>query len=174
MSWIRYWVMVVQRWGIDIMAVSKIVREAVDIIAKAFNDSADSAVKIVPSESPLPKMSDLQSFRNTNQFRIAKENMRPEITQKLSQGMPGSVKLSDSAIDSEVASIFDNEVFSSFPNSDYWDDFSVKEVESMVDELKAMPQLPNDDIPDFFSELGNANEETLDLVDFILNRRSGD
>ena len=119
-------------------------------------------------------MSDLQSFRNTNQFRIAKENMRPEITQKLSQGMPGSVKLSDSAIDSEVASIFDNEVFSSFPNSDYWDDFSVKEIESMVDELKAMPQLPNDEIPDFFSELGNANEETLDLVDFILNRRSGD
>ena len=88
--------------------------------------------------------------------------------------MQGTVRFSDSAIDNEVASVFDDEVFSTFPNSDYWEDFSVSEVESMVNELKAIPQLPNDEIPDYFSQLGNANEETLDLVDFILNRRVGE
>ena len=156
------------------MAGSKIVREALDIISKAFNDSASSAVKVVPSESPLPKISDLQSFRNTDAFRTVKRNITPEITDKLSQGMQGTVRFSDSAIDNEVASVFDDEVFSTFPNSDYWEDFSVSEVESMVNELKAIPQLPNDEIPDYFSQLGNANEETLDLVDFILNRRVGE
>ena len=156
------------------MAGSKIVREALDIISKAFNDSASSAVKVVPSESPLPKISDLQSFRNTDAFRTVKGNITPEITDKLSQGMQGTIRLSDSAIDNEVASVFDDEVFSTFPNSDYWEDFSVNEVESMVNELKAIPQLPNDEIPDYFSQLGNANEETLDLVDFILNRRVGE
>jgi len=157
------------------MAAARVVKEAFEQIAKAFSDKMNRSGgelfgEPISSESNLPKISDLKSFRNTKQFQQVKENVLPEIKSKLSQGIGPNVNVSDSVIDSNVAEIFDTDVYGSFPTSDMWEDFSIEEISNMVNELKANPNLPNEEIPDYFGLMGGADEMTMDLVDSLLRK----
>ena len=147
---------------------SKIVREAFDAISRAFSEKMNRSGgelfgESISSNSPLPKISDLQSFRNTDQFQQIKENVRPEIESKMSEGIGPKVNLTDDFLDSQVAEIFDVDVYGSFPSSDMWADISPKEISNMVRELKVNKNLPNEDILEYFSLMGGArNAEAAD------------
>jgi len=156
------------------MAASKILKESFDAIRKAFADKMNRSGEelfgeSISSDSVLPKISDLQSFRNTKQFQTVKESVLPEIQSKLSQGIGPRVNIDDSVIDSNVAEIFDTDVYGSFPASDMWEDFSKKEISNMVNELKANKNLPNEEIVDYFDLIGGADRDTLDLVEYLVN-----
>jgi len=156
------------------MAASKILKESFDAIRKAFADKMNRSGEelfgeSISYDSVLPKISDLQSFRNTKQFQTVKESVLPEIQSKLSQGIGPRVNIDDSVIDSNVAEIFDTDVYGSFPASDMWEDFSKKEISNMVNELKANKNLPNEEIVDYFDLIGGADRDTLDLVEYLVN-----
>jgi hypothetical protein len=163
-------------------AGKKVVKAAFDSISEAFAEKMNRSGgelfgEPVSSNSPLPKISDLQSFRNTNQFQQVKENARSEIESKMSEGFGSKVNLSDDFLDSQVAEIFDLEVYGSFPSSDMWADFSPEEISKMVGELKTNKNLPDEDIPEYFSLMGGASDAAaadgtpiIDLVESFLSK----
>jgi hypothetical protein len=118
----------------------------------------------------LPKMSDLKSFRNTDQFKAVKESMRPEVESKLSSGGFSDsikVKAGDDFMDSQIAEVFDTDVYGSFPTSDMWEDFSVDEIKAMVDELRSMG-LGGQDILDYFGLMGGADNNAIKIVEALV------
>ena len=155
---------------------SKIVNAAFDAISRAFSEKMNRSGgelfgEPISSNSPLPKISDLQSFRNTDQFQQIKENVRPEIESKMSDGIQSKVNLTDDFVDSQVAEIFDVDVYGSFPSGDMWADISPEEISNMVGELKVNKNLPDEDIPEYFSLMGGArNAEASDgtpVIDLV-------
>ena len=155
---------------------SKIVNAAFDAISRAFSEKMNRSGgelfgESISSNSPLPKISDLQSFRNTDQFQQIKENVRPEIESKMSDGIQSKVNLTDDFVDSQVAEIFDVDVYGSFPSGDMWADISPEEISNMVGELKVNKNLPDEDIPEYFSLMGGArNAEASDgtpVIDLV-------
>ena len=120
----------------------------------------------------LPKISDLKSFRNTDQFIAAKESMRPEVEGKLSSGgFSDSIKMraGDSFMDSQIAEIFDTDVYGSMPTGEMWDDFSADEIKAMVNELKSMGLFGSgDDVLDYFRLIGGANDNAMKIVEALV------
>lgn len=157
-------------------AGKKVVKAAFDSISEAFAEKMNRSGgelfgEPVSSNSPLPKISDLKSFRNTDQFQQVKENARPEIESKMSEGIQSKVNLTDDFVDSQVAEIFDVDVYGDFPSSDMWADISPEEISNMVGELKVNKNLPDEDIPEYFSLMGGArNAEAADgtpVIDLV-------
>tara|TARA_R100001163_G_C4989890_1_gene142841 strand:+ start:89 stop:814 length:726 start_codon:yes stop_codon:yes gene_type:complete len=159
-----------------------IVKKSFDLIADAFSEKMNKTGgelfgEAISTNSLLPKISDLKSFRNTNQFQQIKENVRPEIESKMSEGFGAKVNLSENAIDSQVAEIFDLDVYGDMPSGDVWSDFSPKEISDMVEELKANKNLPSEYIPEYFSRMGGATMSeasdgtpVIDLVEEFLRK----
>jgi len=114
-------------------------------------------------DAPLPKISDLESFRNTSNFKIVRENSTNEIIEKLRKDMNVNVKAGDPLIDDQVAEMYDTDIFGSFSTDEMWEDFSLKEIRSMVDEIKGKG-LGGNEVYDYFRILGNADGNALSFI----------
>ncbi len=151
---------------------SKLLIKAFEAFSKHFSDKAasgDTSFESVSGvDSPLPKMSDLKSFRNTDQFEKVKKAIAPQEKESLSEGMGAQISLSDDFLAQKASEIFDTDVYGDFASSEMWGDFSKKEISSMVNELKGIPTIPNKDIPEYFQLLGGADSDTLDFVEYLL------
>ena len=152
--------------------ISKAIRKAYQTYGKDFFDKMQSRQgqssllfgQQNKVDAELPKVSDLKSFRNTQQFQSAKQNSIDEINAKLGQGFDNvNVKADESVIDDNVAEIFDTDVYGSFPTSEMWEDFSDDEIKAMVNEIKGKG-LDGEDIIEYFGTMGNIDSSTADLM----------
>tara|TARA_R100001163_G_scaffold22747_1_gene19208 strand:+ start:489 stop:974 length:486 start_codon:yes stop_codon:yes gene_type:complete len=152
--------------------LSKAIRKAYQTYGKDFFDKMQSRQgqssllfgQQNKVDAELPKVSDLKSFRNTQQFQNAKKNSIDEINAKLGQGFDNvNVKADESVIDDNVAEIFDTDVYGSFPTSEMWEDFSDDEIKAMVNEIKGKG-LDGEDIIEYFGTMGNIDSSTADLM----------
>jgi|TARA_R110000824_G_scaffold93978_1_gene227166 hypothetical protein len=153
------------------MPISKVITKAFDEFAKSFANitrSGQSFESLEPVDSPLPKMSDLKSFRDTEQFEKVKKTIAPQQRESLSEGMGAKISLSDDFLSQKASEIFDTDVYGDFASSDMWFDFSKKEISNMVNELKGNARIPNKEIPEYFQLLGGADPDTVDFVEYLL------
>jgi len=163
-------------------AKTKIIKEAFDALAKNFSNvmqikSGGSGLTstVEMADSPVPKLSDLDSVRNSEQFKSIKQSVASDSSQPLKDlvpGVEGKFLMSDSALNENVAEMFDTEVFGSMPNSDMWDDFSNDEIKAMYLELKSK-NLNSEEIVDYFEALGNVNERASNIVKMLSDADKG-
>jgi hypothetical protein len=110
-----------------------------------------------------PKLTDLNSFRNTEVFKKISKNMESEVSEKLG---PTSTLLAPDKklIDDAAAQAIDTDVYGSFASSDIWEDVGEGEISDIVSELSETYKLDSSDVETYLGLFGNANERVFKLI----------
>ena len=152
-------------------AFSKIVRKFSDKLA---NDFAKAQGVDVPEidlnlKNLPPKLTDLESFRSSAFFGDMKDYFREEAIGDVSNIKNVDVIPTKSVGEKEAVNEIDSYLYGTFPNTDWWENFEKPELENIVGELKNKHSLDNEDVIEYMTEIGGADEDVIADVQSILN-----
>ena len=164
--------MVAQRWITDVMgAFSKIVRKFSDKLANDFAKAqgVDAPEIELDLKNLPPKLTDLQSFRSSTFFGDLKDYFKEEAIGDVSNIKNVDVLPSKSIGEKEAVNEIDSYLYGTFQNTDWWENFEKSELENIVGELKNKHSLDNEDVIEYMTEIGGADEDVIADVQSIIN-----
>ena len=152
---------------------TKIALKLFDDYASAYSsvdkglDKADSSgLEKKYGLKPPPKLTDLNSFRNTEVFKNASKNVEREVASKLGPSTNNfSIAPDRKVVDDAAAQSIDGDVYGSFASSDIWEEIGEAEISDIVSELKGAYKLDSSDIETYLGLFGNADERVFNLID---------